>query len=352
VRRLALNLLTSSLTLLLLALVTLPAWRVHRGSVAASIVGTPQPKAESQTNPNPKPKPASTPRRLFGVYVDPWHLGEWSAQVGARPTLVAKFHAFSRRRTPDAFLHQVERDNVTSAMVSWEPWKPVPAALGWRRQARPQARYANRAIAAGAQDRYIAAFARSLAAFHGVVYLRYAHEMNGFWYPWSTDSGAYVRAWRRIVRIVRREGGDNVRFVWSANLNLYETRPVWLRNLRRYWPGARYVDVVGSTMINFGGVKDYTAARFEPPLVALHRAFRKPVFLTETNTHYATRIRWLRDLRSLVRRHRWIRAVIWSQLPSRGKAQSRSNVGNLSWNVTRDPAAARLLGAIARDGSR
>ena len=31
-------------------------------------------------------------------------------------------------------------------------------------------------------------FARSLARFPGTVYLRYAHEMNGYWYPWSRDA--------------------------------------------------------------------------------------------------------------------------------------------------------------------
>jgi hypothetical protein len=154
------------------------------------------------------------------------------------------------------------------------------------------------------------------------------------------------------VRIFRHEGADNVRFVWSVNLNLYETRPVWRRNMRRYWPGAAYVDAVGSTLINFGGAKDYTVARFEPALAMLRRTFRKPVLLAETNTDFAKRVPWLRDLRALLRRRRWVRAVVWSQLPSRGEAQQAASVGNLSWSVTRDAASSRLLRAIARDGLR
>jgi glycosyl hydrolase family 26 len=344
VRRFALNLLTVSGTVVVLALVSLPAWSVHE-------------RVHDRARPTSRATalsvvPRPVPRRLFGVYVDPWHLSEWSARVGARPSLVAKFEAFSRRRTADRFLRQVARDHLARAMVSWEPWKPVPARLGWRRQAQSQPGYTNREIAAGVQDAYIARFARSLARFHGVVYLRYAHEMNGFWYPWSADAGAYVRAWRHIVRVVRKEGARNVRFVWSVNPNLYETRPESLRNLRRYWPGAPYVDAVGSTMINFGGAKDYTVARFEPALVALRRVFHKPVYLTETNTGRAGRVRWLRDLRRMVGRHRWVRAVVWSQLPSRGQAQQRRVVGDLNWNVTGDRAAAAVLRGIARDGSQ
>ncbi|HEX6712734.1 MAG TPA: glycosyl hydrolase [Thermoleophilaceae bacterium] len=330
-RRLALNLLTVSGTAVLLVLLTLPALRATTQRVAAVV---------------------PPDGRLFGVYVDPWHIDGWTERVGARPNLVAKFEAFSRRRSADKFLRRLERDGVMRAMVSWEPWKPVPARLGARRQAQAQPGYTNAAIAAGAQDAYIAQFARSLARFDGVVYLRYAHEMNGFWYPWSADARAYVRAWRHVVRIVRAQGRGNVRFVWSVNPNLYETRRVWLHGVRRYWPGARYVDLVGSTMIDFGGAKDYTVDRFEPRLIALHRAFRRPLLLTEVNTQHAGRVRWLRDLRSLLQRRPFVRGLAWSQLPSRGQAQRGGLVGDVSWDVTDDGAAAAVLREIALDDSR
>jgi mannan endo-1,4-beta-mannosidase len=330
VRRLALNLLTVSATLALLGLLTLPAWSVRSPSHAGA-QGVPS-------------------GRLFGVYLDPWHVDEWSDAVGVRPNLVAKFEAFWRRRTPERFLRQVERDGVPAALISWEPWRPVPARLGWRRQAQKQPRFSNRAIAAGAQDHYIARFARSVASFDGIVYLRYAHEMNGFWYPWSADAAAYVRAWRRVVRLFRAEGADNVRFVWSVNLNLYESRSKWLRHAQRYWPGGRYVDAVGSTMINFGATKQYTVARFEPALRRLHGAFRKPVVLAETNTELAGHLRWLRDLGAMLERAPWIRALVWSQLPSRGAVQAADETGDLGWDVARDVKAAARLREVASDG--
>jgi mannan endo-1,4-beta-mannosidase len=331
VRRFALNLLTGSGTAVLLALLTVPALHVGDRPLAAGV-------------------PAG--RQLLGVYVDPWHVSDWSARVNVRPNLVAKFEAFSRRRTADRFLGEVERDGVSRVMVSWEPWKPVPARLGAERQAQAQPKYTNREIAAGSLDGYISRFARSLARFHGVVYLRYAHEMNGFWYPWSADAPAYVRAWRHMVRVVRAAGARNVRFVWSANPNLYEAPAVWLRNLRRYWPGAGYVDVLGSTMINFGGLKDYTVARFAPRLALLHRSFGLPVLLTEVNTQRAGSEGWLKDLGSMLGQRRWLMGFAWSQLPSRGAVQRKGTVGNLNWDVTADPAAAAALRGIARDDSR
>ena len=99
--------------------------------------------------------------------------------------------------------------------------------------------------------------------------------MNGYWYPWTRDARAYRWAWRRIVRLFGVAGARNVRFVWSVNANLYEPEPEWLRTARRYWPGRRYVDAVASTMIDFGGDKDYTVARFVPRLRALHEEVRE-----------------------------------------------------------------------------
>ena len=125
-----------------------------------------------------------------------------------------------------------------------------------------------------------------------------------------------------------------------------------MNNVRRYWPGRRYVDAVGSTMIDFGGDKDYTVARFAPRLRSLHAAFGKPVILAETNTAYDGRVAWLRDLRSMLRRMPWIRAVMWSQLPSRGKAHRTAAVGVVDWDVQRDAPAAATLRAIIDDGIR
>jgi hypothetical protein len=100
-------------------------------------------------------------------------------------------------------------------------------------------------------------------------------------------------------------------------------------------------------MINFGGPKRYTVARFAPRLRELHRRYRKPVLLTEVNTVHRGRARWLRDLRHLVTRHRWIRSIAWYQHRSRGQVQI-PHAGNLAWDVQRDPVGAALLRSINR----
>jgi mannan endo-1,4-beta-mannosidase len=329
-RRLSLNLLTLSATVLLLVGLALPAVSERR-------------RLERP------PSLAVPPTRAFGVYTDPWHIDEWAASVRAQPTIAATFEAFSRKRTLTHFTAEAERRGIRSLLVSWEPWKPVPIRLGLYRAAYPQPGYRNVDIANGSQDAYIRRFARQLATFDGTVYLRFAHEMNGFWYPWSWDARDYRRAWRRIVRIVRAAGATNVRFVWSVNPSLYEAERPWLRNLELYWPGGAYVDYVGSTMINFGGTKRYAVARFEPRLRTLRRLYGKPIALTEVNTAYGGRLRWLRDLRLMLRRMPWVKAVVWSELPSRGATQQRS-AGDMHWDVQVDAASASVLRGIIEDG--
>jgi hypothetical protein len=291
--------------------------------------------------------------RTFGVYVDPAQLPVWSQQVGVAPTLVAKFEAFSQKRTLDDWLAQVQAQHVSKVLVTWEPWQPVPVSASPAAQSAPQPGYRNRDIVHGVQDAYIRSFARSLARFPGTVYLRYAHEMNGTWYPWSSDARQYPRAWRHVVRIFRAVGAADVRFVWSPNLNLYEARTPWLRNLKRYWPGAGYVDDVGATTINFGGTRArfYTVTRVASRLTVMRKLYKKPVMLTETNTAFDQRLPWLTGMRKLLRRTPWIRALVWSQLKSRGQA-SIPGAGLLNWDVRKDPAAATVIRGIANNLQR
>src|SRR4051794_23357263 len=325
-RQVGLQLVTGAATLVVLAALTVPAVRTLR--TVAEIAGP---------SPAPAPVASAHPRRVFGIYVDPWHAGDWARAIGAAPQALGTFEAFSRNRTLWRLENEAARTGVRRILVSWEPWTPVPSALGVAAQARPQRGKRNIDIARGLQDRYITRFARELARFQGTVYLRYAHEMNGYWYPWSRDPRAYRWAWRRIVRLFALAGARNVRFVWSVNANLYQRPAAWRATLRRYWPGRRNVDLVATTMIDFGGMKRYPVRRFAPRLRALHAVYGKPVVLAETNTQLAGAPGWISDLRRLLRKLPWVRAVFWSQLPSRGKVQQAGS-GMLDWDVQRQPA--------------
>ena len=212
-RRLSLNLLTCSVTTALLVALALPGQADPRRR--PRVGGRRAPVADAR---------ASTPRRAFGVYVDPWHVDDWARNVGAAPQLVAKFEAFSRRPDDRPLPRETERSGIRRVMVSWEPWRRCRRRFGTERAAAPQPGYRNVDIARGAQDPYIRRFARSLARFRGTVYLRYG----------ARDERLLVPVEPRCARPTCAPGGAssasstvagarNVRFVWSVNPNLYET---------------------------------------------------------------------------------------------------------------------------------
>ena len=288
--------------------------------------------------------------REFGIASDPWQVDEWAGAVGAKPTMVMEFEQWSRDRTIDAHFKMARDQGLRSFVVSWEPWKSVPAELGKEAQYADQPAYNNASIAAGNLDDYIRTFARSVARSGLTVYMRYAHEMNGDWYPWSQDPAKYAEAWRHVHDIFREEGATNAKWVYSLNPTPYEGETSWAENMQKYWPGPEYVDYVGTTMINFGGVKEKSVEEFADRVRLMHTVFKKDLLIMELNSAAEGRVKWFTDLRTwLATEATWIRGVVLSQATSRAKIQLGGKVGDLSWNVMTDSATKPVVKAMIED---
>jgi mannan endo-1,4-beta-mannosidase len=92
------------------------------------------------------------------------------------------------------------------------------------------------------------------------AYLRFAHEMNGNWYPWSATTGQstpadYVRMWRYVfnlfdsdvVGLLRSKTEDSLLWVWSPiDFDVGDFK------MDQYYPGDEYVDWKGLTGFNWG----------------------------------------------------------------------------------------------------
>jgi hypothetical protein len=291
-------------------------------------------------------------RREFGIADDPWHIDEWAQAVGGKPSMVMEFEAFSRRRTIETHFAEARRQGLRSFMVTWEPWVSVSASLGKAAQHKYQPEYANPAVATGKWDDYLRAFARSVAECGLVVYIRYAHEMNGDWYPWSREPRDYVAAWQRMVNIFREEGAGNAKFVYSMNPSVWLSEAEFERPVRDYWPGDNYVDFLGSTVINFGGQKSYEVAEFATRLDLMRSYFGKNMLITELNTAADGRVKWMTDLRTWLAEATWVKGVVLSQGASRGQAQLGEKVGDLSWDVVSDRDTQPVIKAIINDFNR
>ncbi|MEZ0339568.1 glycoside hydrolase family 26 protein [Mycobacterium sp. pV006] len=125
-------------------------------------------------------------------------------------------------------------------VVTWEPWR-------WDRRPSPTMAM----LSAGLFDDHVRRWARALGATGSEVHLRFGHEFNGHWYPWSVPGGTtaarFVDVWRRIHRIFEQEDAHNVRWVWSANAGLDSRAP-----LEQWFPGSDHVDVLGIDGYNWG----------------------------------------------------------------------------------------------------
>jgi hypothetical protein len=135
------------------------------------------------------------------------------------------------------------------------------------------------AIAAGEYDPYLRSYADSVKDFGHAVVIGFGHEMNASWYPWGYKHLAprmFIAAWRHIVTVFRREGAENVTWLWTINQDRSGTGPV-----AAWWPGSSYVTWVGIDGYYF--LPSDTFASVFGRTIRQVRAFtRKPVLLSET----------------------------------------------------------------------
>jgi hypothetical protein len=139
-----------------------------------------------------------------------------------------------------SMLQIAQQDSVPE--LTLEPWNYT--------QGVNQPNVADSVIAGGAYDPYLKQFAAAAKAWGSPFLLRYAHEMNGNWYPWAASTNGntaatYVQAWRHVHDIFAQAGASNVLWVWCPNAG--GPTPV-----ASVYPGAGYVDIVGMDGYNFG----------------------------------------------------------------------------------------------------
>lgn len=110
---------------------------------------------------------------------------------------------------------------------------------------------------AGEFDDYIRDFARQLKEQKQTIYLRFAREMSGNWYPWSTSIiGAenYKAMYRYIHDLFDDAGAHNVKWIFSVNWENFPEDNCY----KDAYPGDSYVDIVGGDGYNWGESKSWS----------------------------------------------------------------------------------------------
>jgi hypothetical protein len=271
--------------------------------------------ARTQTSTTTVNPPISSDPLRFGVSTPggPLATSELDAVatlVNENPSIVMSYKDFSQA-APIADLNAVDARGATS-LITWEPWL-------WSGNGANQPAYALDRITAGDFDTYLTQWGTALASWDKPVMLRFAHEMNGNWYPWAesangNQAGDYVAAWRHVHDVVAATGASKVQWVWSPNVPYWGSTP-----LSGLYPGADYVDIVGLDGYNWGTAAPWSSwtspsALFGPGLTALRSlAPGKPIMISETASAEAggSKANWNTALVSYLAAQSDITAFVW-----------------------------------------
>jgi hypothetical protein len=251
---------------------------------------------------------APSQRVAFGTYIPkvnekPHRLDAFGRLVGRRPVIVSYYKQWDYVPFDSGELNSIW-DRGAVPMITWEP-------LSYEGREFPL-----RLIQRGRYDRYIRESARAAAAWGKPSLVRFAHEMYGTWYPWArgvagNNSYRIKAVWRRVVRIFREWGADNVQWVWTPNVNTGGEFP-----FRDLYPGDRWVDWVGFDGFNWalrGEWNSFTDI-VDNTYEELAKLTSRPMIVGETGSSEGggDKAAWISSaLRREIPKLPRIRAVVW-----------------------------------------
>ena len=107
----------------------------------------------------------------------------------------------------------------------------------------------------GEYDEFLRNYAKVIADFGHPVLFRLCNEMNGDWCPYSAyntsrDTVIFKEFYKYVYSFFEKAGANNVIWIWNPNSVSYPDFQ-WNDELM-YYPGDRYVDIIGMTAYNTG----------------------------------------------------------------------------------------------------
>jgi len=304
---------------------------------------------------------AVVPSVYWGAYIqhwppDPTAIERFSQIAGKSPSIVAWgapwWHGTQYVDFQRQFFETV-RMHGAIPMLSWGSWDYCCDAN--------QPSFQLDAIIRGDHDLFLTNWAHAARAWGHPFFLDFDSEMNGWWWPWSEQAngntaGKFVAAWRHVVDLFRREGANNVTWVWCPNIVEPLATP-----LDEVYPGDDYVDWTCMNGYNWGDVRGKwqdpeqvfgasayrgESANFNSDTYALLRqiAPSKPIMIGETAAPEVggSKAEWITDFytQALPSTFPAVRAIVWFGWFDKGLG--------VDWSVaTSDDAAAAFANAIS-----
>src|SRR5260221_2212095 len=221
-----------------------------------------------------------------------------SLLTNEKPSLTMYYQDWAGDQPFDIVFMNTLSDQHVIPVVTWEPWNQKEAEKGQKIQVA----YSSQVIASGRYDAFITRWAKKAAEFKKPYFLRFAHEMNGNWYPWGnvgkSTSEDYKRMWIHVHSLFEKAGATNTLWVWSPN-NTDETGS--RASLVSFYPGDAYVDWVGYSGFNWGNTA-YTHwlsfVQIAQDTYGILSQFNKPIMVAETSSvgKGGNKAQWFDDL--------------------------------------------------------
>lgn len=240
--------------------------------------------------------------------------------------------------------------------------------------------YSAKEVASGKYDdsylRFFAVVKKSGAKFA----FRTMHEMNGSWYSWSGDPENFKKAWRHVYELSRTAGLDNTNILFIMSMNSQDLpsknnvvggemvfcspamkKKTKCLSFEDYYPGDKYVDMMGITLYNWGRGRGESWAVWRSfsdllndnntRMYARIKSYNKPLIIDEVGTtavdfkgrwtadkaksvyssNYTLKNKWLDGMRTELSKHPDIKAVMYFNRDKTYGLTDRSKIGELDW---------------------
>lgn len=245
-----------------------------------------------------------------GLPTDLGALDALSTAVGDRPGMAMWYDAWSNGTTFPISSAQALAATGTKVTVTWEPWDPAAGV--------DQPAYSDARIAGGTFDAYLRSYAQSVKSYGQPITIRFAHEMNGTWYPWSpgvngNTTAGYVAAFRHVHDVFAHQKVTNVTWAWVPNIPY-----AGATSLRSVYPGDGYVDQVGLNGYNFGTTQSWSTWTsfwdlFGPGVTQLRALTARPIWLGEVGTTEVggDKAAWITDMFTSLAAHPEVTGFTW-----------------------------------------
>ncbi len=313
-------------------------------------------------------------RHVFGLYTQqsPFNYAEFTmvqTAINRRPDFSGYFQSWHDDFRPDAVQQAWLHGQVP--LLTWESQDQVGVV------SNVSSKYSLPDIIGGDYDVYLHRYAKAITKTGLPLILRFDHEMNGTWYPWSewnvhkdkpingNSPGQYATMWRHVHDIFAAEGANKyVIWLWAPNrVNAIRMQP----DPVQFYPGDAYVDIIGmsgysrpkdpeaSFAQTYGGTTGQNADGQDYPdtLRRLREVTtaKKPILLAEigASEDNGDKAAWITDVfTSLAEpQNSDIMGFVWFNFSVTSKLEGVTNTND--WRITSSSSATRAVAAGVKE---